>query len=98
MEENSSITIQIANRSYSLKINPSEETVIQEAAAFISQRLAVLQQSHGIKDHQDMLAMFALQYATEQLKRKSTSETEQNEGLQRIEMLQEKLGSYINSI
>ena len=98
MKETISIQVQIANRTYTLKVNPGEEAGVQETAAFISERLAELQKNHGIKDPQDMLAMFALQYTSEQLKRISLSATEEKDGMQRIKMLQDKLGTYINSI
>ncbi len=98
MKENISIQVQIANRTYAIKVNPEEEAGVQATAKFISERLDELQKNHGIKDPQDMLAMFALQYTAEQLKRKSKAESEEEEGMHRVKILQEKLGDYINSL
>lgn len=98
MKETISIQVQIANRTYALKVSPGEEAGVQETAAFIGERLSELQKNHGIKDPQDMLAMFALQFTSEQFKKKSLSETEEKDGMQRLKVLQDKLGTYINSI
>lgn len=98
MKENISIQVQIANRTYSIKVSPEEVAGVQNTVKFISERLEELQKNHAIKDPQDMLAMFALQYTSEQLKRKSVSEADEQEGIQRVKVLQDKLGKYISSL
>lgn len=98
MKESISIQVQIANRSYSIKVSAEEEKRIQQAATMINERLAELQKSHGIKDPQDMLAMHSLQTISEQINRKLVSETEGQESLNRLNALNEKVGAYVNSI
>ena len=98
MKESISIQVQIANRTYSLKVSPDEEKGIQKAAALINERLSELQKNHGVKDGHDSLAMLTLQLASENLNGKSVSESEGKETLQRLNALQEKVGTYINSL
>ena len=98
MKESISIQVQIANRTYSLKVSPDEEKGINKAAALINERLTELQKNHGVKDAHDSLAMLALQLASEQLNGKSVSESEGKENLQRLNVLQEKVGTYVNSL
>ena len=98
MKESISIQVQIANRTYSLKVSPDEEKGIQKAAVLINERLSELQKNHGVKDGHDSLAMLTLQLASENLNGKSVSESEGKETLQRLNALQEKVGTYINSL
>ena len=98
MKETISIQVQIANRTYSLKVSPDEEKGIQKAASLINDRLSELQKNHGVKDAHDSLAMLSLQLASEQLNGKSVSESVEKESLQRLNALQEKVGTYVNSL
>ena len=98
MKESISIQVQIANRTYSLKVSTDEEKGVQQVSESINKRLAELQKSHGIKDPQDTLAMLLLQIASEQLNRKLVPETEVQDSLKRINALNEKAGKYITSL
>lgn len=98
MKETISKQVQIANRNYALKINPDEALGFDQATDFISLRLSDLQKNQGIKDTQDLLAMLVLQLASEQLKRKTVSEDEEQENAKRIKALQLRLGTYMSSL
>ena len=54
------INLQIAGRSYPLKIKPEEEEVVRLAAKKLSEKVAGLQEQYAAKDKQDYLAMCAL--------------------------------------
>ncbi|MCB9195570.1 MAG: cell division protein ZapA [Flavobacteriales bacterium] len=60
-----SIKVNIAGRVYPLTIDPQEEEVIRKAAERINANIKELQESYAVRDMQDLLAMTALQYATE---------------------------------
>ncbi len=85
-----SIKVNIANRTYPLRIKFSEEENIRKAASMIDKNIKDLQSNYAVRDHQDLLAMTALQYASQVLNGvKNTNEDERI--VQRIETLNEKL-------
>ena len=63
--EELSIKVNIADRSYPLTVERSEEEKVRKAARMINDKLKVLQQQFAISDRQDMLSMVALEIATE---------------------------------
>jgi cell division protein ZapA (FtsZ GTPase activity inhibitor) len=60
-----SIELLIAGRQYPLKIKESEVDVVQKAAELINHKLKDLEATYGVKDIQNLLAMTALQVATQ---------------------------------
>ena len=66
-----SVTVTIANRTYPLTVEAQEESVVLDAAKNINDRIAKLGKSFSVKDKQDLLAMAALQFATQYLDAKS---------------------------
>jgi cell division protein ZapA len=60
-----SIELLIAGRRYPLKVKESEVDVVQKAAELINHKLKDLEASYGVKDIQNLLAMTALQVATQ---------------------------------
>ena len=63
-----SIKISIANRVYPLKINTEEEEAIRKAVKLIGDKLKEYEENYSVKDKQDLLAMCALQFATEHVR------------------------------
>ena len=63
------IKLSIANRVYPLTIDPSQEEGLRKAAQKIDAMIKQFEQSYSVRDKQDVLAMCALQFA---------SQTEQN--------------------
>lgn len=62
-----SIKITIANRVYPLSIQDHEEEKIREAAKVIDELVKNFETKYAVKDKQDLLAMCALQFATQKL-------------------------------
>lgn len=60
-----SIKVNIGGRVYPLTIDPTEEEVIRKAAERVNSNIKELQENYAVRDMQDLLAMTALQYATE---------------------------------
>lgn len=65
MSENKiNINVSIAGRPYSLTIERSEEEGVREAAKKVNQTIRDYSNAFEYKDHQDLFAMMALQFAT----------------------------------
>lgn len=58
------ISLQIAERPYKLVIAQEHETLFRQAAELIGRRMTDYSGSYTYKDKQDLLAMVALEYAT----------------------------------
>jgi cell division protein ZapA len=69
MSEQLKIKISIADRVYPLTIQAKQEEGLRKAAKKIEQMIEKFEQSYAVRDKQDVLAMCALQFA---------SQTEQN--------------------
>lgn len=57
------IKVSIANRAYPLTVKPEEEEKIRAAAKTIEGILKKYEAGYAVQDHQDLLAMCALQLA-----------------------------------
>ena len=67
MGESNSVKVSIGNRSYPLRVNKDEEEKVQQAAQSINKKLKEFEENYAVKDKQDLLAMCALQFATESM-------------------------------
>ncbi len=63
-----SIKLNIAGRMYPLTIRREEEESIRLAARKIEESLKTFQENYAVRDKQDLLAMTALQLATQNMK------------------------------
>ena len=61
------ISLTIADRPYKLVIEEKHEVLFKQAAALIGRRMKDYSGSYAYKDKQDLLAMVALEYATNYL-------------------------------
>ncbi|MDB5251969.1 MAG: cell division protein ZapA [Flaviaesturariibacter sp.] len=60
------LNLVIADRSYRIKINPSDEEVVRRTAKTINDKLIEYKTAFAGKDLQDYLAMVLIWFATEQ--------------------------------
>lgn len=67
MSDGQSIKVSIAGRNYPLTVNAQEEEFVRKAASRINDVILSLQENFSVKDKQDLLAMTALQIATQSL-------------------------------
>ncbi|NAS32812.1 cell division protein ZapA [Flavobacteriaceae bacterium R38] len=65
MNEKLKIKISIADRVYPLTIQPSQEEGLRKAAKKIEALIKQFEQSYAVRDKQDVLAMCALQFASQ---------------------------------
>ncbi|OIQ22371.1 cell division protein ZapA [Lacinutrix sp. MedPE-SW] len=78
MAETLKIKLSIANRVYPLTIPPSQEEGLRKAAKNIDAMIKQFEQSYSVRDKQDVLAMCALQFAS-QVEQKSLDKEHVNE-------------------
>ncbi|MBR9915278.1 MAG: cell division protein ZapA [Algicola sp.] len=65
MAEQLKIKLSIANRVYPLTIAPSQEEGLRKAAKKIEAMIGQFEQNYSVRDKQDVLAMCALQFASQ---------------------------------
>ncbi|WP_405296973.1 cell division protein ZapA [Algibacter sp. Ld11] len=97
MSEKLKIKLSIANRVYPLTIDPSQEEGLRKAAKNIEVMIKQFEQSYSVRDKQDVLAMCALQFAS-QVEQKSIDKTNINEHVEeKLVALNGLLDSYLDS-
>ena len=69
-----SIKVVIGGRTYPLTINRSEEEKIRKAVSEIEKNVKDLKNNYAVVDMQDLLAMTALEYATDSVTKNSSLE------------------------
>lgn len=74
MSEKLKIKLSIGNRVYPLTIEASQEEGLRKAAKHIEAMIKQFEQSYSVRDKQDVLAMCALQFAS-QVEQKSIDKT-----------------------
>ncbi len=62
-----SIKVTIAGRTYPLTIQREEEEGVRKAAKLINERVREYEENYTVRDKQDLLAMCALQLASENI-------------------------------
>ena len=69
-----SIKVVIGGRTYPLTINRNDEEKIRKAVSEIEKNVKDLKNNYAVVDMQDLLAMTALEYATDSVKKNSSVE------------------------
>lgn len=94
MEEKLSIRVNVADRSYPLKIENSNEEKTRKAAKLINDKVLQYKQHYADKDMQDFLAMAALQFVIKLIE--SEGKQDNSVAIDEISELDEWLGAYLN--
>ena len=79
MDPHLKIKVNIADRVYPLTIKREEEEMIRKAVKMLNETLKSFQDKYAVKDKQDVLAMCALQWASQLEKLKAFEKTEMTE-------------------
>lgn len=77
-----SIKVVIAGRTYPLTIKREEEEGVRKAAKLINERVKEYEENYSVRDKQDLLAMCALQLASQNIDL-STKTSSQNEDVEK---------------
>ena len=95
MSEKLKIKISIADRIYPLTVEPNQEEGLRSASKKIDIMLKQFEQNYAVRDKQDVLAMCALQFASQVEQKQIDRSTIQNEALIKLENLNDLLGEYL---
>jgi len=85
------VTIAIAGLTYHLKINKSEQDIIQQAVSFINTHISEFEKQYPVKEKRDVLAMVSLQLTAELLKKQDQQQAEIN----RLQALLDELNAMV---
>ena len=97
MSDKLKIKLSIANRVYPLTITPNQEEGLRKAAKNIEAMITQFEQSYSVQDKQDVLAMCALQFAS-QLEQKSLDKDHVNETVElKLNALNTLLDTHLDS-
>ena len=95
MDDKLKIKLSIADRVYPLTVELSQEEGLRSASKKIDVMIKQFEQNYAVRDKQDVLAMCALQFAS-QLEQKQIEKTEDNqESLERLKKINDLLANYL---
>lgn len=97
MSEKLKIKLSIANRVYPLTIDPSQEEGLRKAAQKIDTMIKQFEQSYSVRDKQDVLAMCALQFASQSEQKVIDKENLSEEVQNKLYALDDLLKNHLNS-
>ena len=94
MSNQQKIKLSIADRVYPLTINPEQEEGLRKATKKIEEMIKRFEKSYAVRDKQDVLAMCALQFAT-QVEQKNIDTIEVSQHVEeKLEVLNQMLNEY----
>ncbi len=97
MAEQLKIKLSIANRVYPLTIAPSQEEGLRKAAKKIEAMISQFEQNYSVRDKQDVLAMCALQFAS-QVEQKTIDKAEVSEEVEtKLDALNQLLHEHLSA-
>ncbi|MFY8187267.1 MAG: cell division protein ZapA [Flavobacterium sp.] len=96
MSEKLKIKISIADRVYPLTVDYNQEEGLRAASKKIDQMIKQFEESYAVRDKQDVLAMCALQFASQVEQKQIDKSEDYNESLERLEKINEVLAHYLD--
>jgi len=96
MDEKLKIKISIADRVYPLTVPMSQEEGLRNASKKIDVMIKQFEENYAVRDKQDVLAMCALQFASQLEQTKLDSATDDTEAKARIKKINDLLLTYLN--
>jgi cell division protein ZapA len=97
MSEKLKIKLSIANRVYPLTIIPNQEEGLRKAAQKIDAMIKQFEQSYSVRDKQDVLAMCALQFASQTEQKTIDIDNLSDEVEHKLDAIDELLKVHLNS-
>lgn len=97
MENQLKIKLSIADRVYPLTIAANQEEGLRKAAKKIESMIKQFEQSYAVRDKQDVLAMCALQFASQVEQKAIDKETNQTALEEKLKALDELLKAQLSS-
>lgn len=99
MEEKLKIKISIADRVYPLTVvNETQEESLRVAAKKIDSMIKQFEENYAVRDKQDVLAMCALQFASQTEHKKIQESYNANDAIERLTELNNTLDRFLENI
>jgi len=96
MDEKLKIKISIADRVYPLTVDMSQEEGLRSASKKIDIMMKQFEENYAVRDKQDVLAMCALQFASQLEQKKIDSSTDNVETNERLQKINDLLAQYLD--
>jgi cell division protein ZapA len=97
MSNQVSIKVQIGKRDYKTLVSKEEVHLVQQAEQKLNEILKEYDAKYNIEDIRDLLAMAALYFATETVKKQGSKELSETE-MAKLDEANELLGKYLASL
>ncbi len=94
MDEKLKIKISIADRVYPLTVDLSQEEGLRSASKKIDVMIKQFEENYAVRDKQDVLAMCALQFAS-QVEQKQVDSSIDSKDLERLKKINDLLFDYL---
>ena len=95
MNEKLKIKLSIADRIYPLTVNPSQEEAMRSASKKIDNMIKQFEENYAVRDKQDVLAMCALQFASQLEQKNVDNAIDGTESIARLTKINELLDQYL---
>lgn len=96
MDEKLKIKISIADRVYPLTVDFAQEEGLRSASKKIDSMIKQFEENYAVRDKQDVLAMCALQFASQLEQKQIDTSTENVESLEKLKKINDLLAVYLN--
>ncbi len=96
MDDKLRIKISIADRVYPLTVDMSQEEGLRSASKKIDVMIKQFEENYAVRDKQDVLAMCALQFASQLEQKQIDSSTDNVEANERLKKINDLIASYLD--
>ncbi|MBP7396335.1 MULTISPECIES: cell division protein ZapA [Flavobacterium] len=96
MEEKLKIKISIADRVYPLTVDASQEEGLRSASKKIDMMIKQFEENYAVRDKQDVLAMCALQFASQVEQKQIDNAMNGSETIDRLQKINAVLDQYLD--
>jgi len=96
MDDKLKIKISIADRVYPLTVNMQQEEAMRSASKKIDLMIKQFEENYAVRDKQDVLAMCALQFASQLEQKKVDNAIDGTESMERLTRINSILDDYLN--
>lgn len=96
MSEKLKIKISIADRVYPLTVDYSQEEGLRTASKKIDAMIKQFEENYAVRDKQDVLAMCALQFASQVEQKQIDKSTDFETAFERLKTIDEKLSTILS--
>jgi len=95
MSEKLKIKISIADRVYPLTVETSQEEGLRSASKKIDNMIKQFEENYAVRDKQDVLAMCALQFASQVEQKQINTNLDSSETINRLKKINDLLFDYL---